>query len=104
MEPETWGKEEMRIYYALIREEKDTCYGVDFPDFPGCISAGDTIEETQANALKVLDFHAEGMVQDGIELPEPTGLDEILKDKDNRECPVLAIQVTLTDKWFNSNR
>ena len=32
-------------YIALVHKDKDTSYGVSFPDVPGCISAGDTFEE-----------------------------------------------------------
>jgi len=68
----------MKTYIALIRKEENSCYGVDFPDFPGCITAGNTVEAAQANAVSVLDFHIEGMVEDGDPLPKPSSLDAIL--------------------------
>ena len=42
----------MSTYAAFIRQEEGICYGVDFPDFPGCISAGDTIEEAEPTPMK----------------------------------------------------
>ncbi len=35
-------------------------------DVPGCISAGDTIDETLANGAEALAFHLEGMLEDGM--------------------------------------
>lgn len=86
----------MKHYIALIRKEKKSCYGVDFPDFPGCITAADTVEEAQARAVEVLDLHVDGMVEDGIPLPEATGLDQILEE--NGDKFVMAVQVPLADK------
>jgi len=42
----------MAIYIALVHKEKDSAYGVSFPDFPGCISAGDTLEEAASTPRK----------------------------------------------------
>jgi len=57
------------FYIALIHKDKDSAYGVSFPDFPGCISAGDTFDEVMAMGKEALGFHAEGMLEDGQELP-----------------------------------
>ena len=35
----------MATYIALLRKEKESDFGVDFPDFPGCITVGKTLEE-----------------------------------------------------------
>lgn len=94
----------MKTYIALIRKEKGSCYGVDFPDFPGCITAGETVEEAQANAVEVLDFHVDGMVEDGEPLPEPTHIDEILEDSDNLDNLILAVQIPLADKKKKKKR
>lgn len=88
----------MRQYIALIRKEKKSCYGVDFPDFPGCITSGDTVEEAQARAIEALDLHIDGMIEDGEPLPEATGLDAILEDPYNHEGLLLAVQVPLANK------
>ena len=88
----------MENYIGLIRKEHGTSYGLDFPDFPGCITAGDTVEEAQAQAIAVLDFHTDGMVEDGEPLPNATGLDTILEDPENLDGLVLAVQVPLADK------
>ncbi|MEX0922987.1 MAG: type II toxin-antitoxin system HicB family antitoxin [Rhodovibrionaceae bacterium] len=94
-----------KFYIALLRKEPDSCYGVDFPDFPGCITAGDNAEEAQRKAEEALQLHIEGMVEDGDEVPEPSSLDEVLADPENEgalavlvEAPVLddpAVKITL---------
>ena len=49
----------MRTYIALLRKDPDSDYGVDFPDFPGCVTAGSTLEEARAMAEEALAFHIE---------------------------------------------
>ncbi len=94
----------MKNYFALVRKENGSCYGVDFPDFPGCITAGETVEEAQANAVSVLDFHVEGMIEDGEPLPNSTSIDDILNDPENRDGLVLAVQIPLADKKKKKKR
>ena len=44
----------MTVYIALLRKDPDSDFGVDFPDFPGCITVGSTLEEARAMAAEVL--------------------------------------------------
>lgn len=67
-------------YVAFVHKDPDSSYGISFPDFPGCISAGDTIEEAVANGTEALSFHVRGMVADGEAIPEPRSPDDIAKD------------------------
>ena len=41
-------------YFAIIHEDRDSAVGVEFPDLPGCFSAGDTLDEAVANADEAL--------------------------------------------------
>jgi predicted RNase H-like HicB family nuclease len=66
---------------ALIHGEPGS-YGISFPDVPGCISAGATLDEALANGAEALTFHLEGMVEDGDEPPVPRTLDPIKADPD----------------------
>ena len=88
----------MKQYIALIRKEKGSCYGVDFPDFPGCITAADTLEEAQAMAVEVLAFHTEDMAEEGLPFPEPRSIDVILKAPQNKESLVVALLVPVEEK------
>jgi len=67
----------VRNYIALVRKDPDSAFGVEFPDFPGCISAGDTLDEVVRGAGESLQLHVEGMIEDGEAIPEPSALDSI---------------------------
>jgi|SRR5262245_41103814 predicted RNase H-like HicB family nuclease len=86
----------MRHYIALIHKEPRSDFGVSFPDFPGCISAGATLDEARANAEEALTLHIEGMVEDGEAIPEPSSLEQIMADPDNREG--VAVLIPLRDE------
>lgn len=64
---------------ALIHGEEGG-YGISFPDVPGCISAGDTIDETLANGAEALAFHLEGVLEDGDPMPTPRSVEAIKAD------------------------
>ena len=66
----------MSKYIGIIHKEPKSSYGVSFPDFPGCVTAGKTPEEAHAMAEEALQFHIEGMLEDGEKLPEPTSYAE----------------------------
>jgi predicted RNase H-like HicB family nuclease len=66
-------------YIALLRKEKGSDYGVEFPDFPGCVSAGRTLEEARKAAHEALELHLEGMAAEGQAIPEPSSLDAIFE-------------------------
>lgn len=70
-----------RHYPALIEPAASgTGFGVLFPDFPGCVSAGATAELALANASEALQFHLEGMAEDGAAIPDPSPLTAPLPD------------------------
>jgi predicted RNase H-like HicB family nuclease len=75
----------MARYIALIRKGADTDFGVDFPDLPGCISAGATLDEALAMAREALELHLGGMAAEGYEIPAPSSLEEIMADAENRD-------------------
>lgn len=67
-------------YIAFIHKDGDSSFGISFPDFPGCISAGDTFEKTMQQGREALSFHAEGLLEDGAPLPLPRSLDNVMAD------------------------
>jgi predicted RNase H-like HicB family nuclease len=83
----------MTHYIALIHKDAGSDYGVSFPDFPGCVTAGATLDEARAMAEEALAGHIEGMVEDGEVVPEPSSLDAIMTDPENRDG--VATLVTL---------
>ncbi len=69
----------MPHYIALIHKEADSSYGVSFPDVPGVITGGDTIDEAMSMAREVLEFAAEDWDADS-RFPAPRTIDELRAD------------------------
>ena len=67
-------------YVALLRKQTDSDFGVEFPDFPGCITAGLTLEDAHQMAAEMLLLHIEGLIKDDDITPEPSKLNNILTD------------------------
>jgi predicted RNase H-like HicB family nuclease len=91
---------------GLVHEE-DGNYGISFPDFPGCVSAGATLDEAVERGRATLAFHVEGMVEDGDSLPPIRTLEELRADKDYRAdakgAVVVAVPFELPGKSVRLN-
>lgn len=86
----------MPNYIAIVHKDDKTDFGVSFPDFPGCISAGRSIDEAKDMAQGALALHIRGMFEDGEQLPEPSKLEEIMADSDFADAVAYLI-VTVPD-------
>ncbi|MCE2482976.1 MAG: type II toxin-antitoxin system HicB family antitoxin [Alphaproteobacteria bacterium] len=64
--------QEARRYPALIGKDDDSDWNVEFPEFPGCVTAGGTLEEAAAFAREAPALHAHGMRADGEAVPAPS--------------------------------
>ena len=59
--------------YAIIIEKTDEgTYGGYAPDLPGVGVTGDTADEVRELLSKAIDFHLQGMREDGIDAPQPS--------------------------------
>jgi predicted RNase H-like HicB family nuclease len=59
--------------YAVIFEgDEQTGYSAYVPDLPGCIATGKTLEETRVRMRGAIEFHLQGMRDDGDPIPEPS--------------------------------
>lgn len=67
-------------YIAYLHKDAKSDYGVSFPDFPGCITAGSSLDEARRNAVEALSFHLAGMREDRDAVPEPSTLDDLRND------------------------
>ncbi|OPY70364.1 MAG: hypothetical protein A4E57_00640 [Syntrophorhabdaceae bacterium PtaU1.Bin034] len=56
--------------YLVIYEKSKRNYSAYSPDVPGCIATGKTLEETRKNMQEALKFHIEGLIEDGLPIPE----------------------------------
>jgi predicted RNase H-like HicB family nuclease len=81
----------MTAYLALLRKEPGSDFGVDFPDFPGCVTAGKTLEEARQMAAEALALHVEGMVEDREPIPAPSTLDAVMGDPQNRDAVAFLV-------------
>jgi len=73
----------MAVYIAMIHKDPGSDYGVSFPDFPGCVTAGRTLEEAREMASEALALHVGYMIETGRSLPEAKTLDAIVADPEN---------------------
>ncbi len=80
----------MTSFIGLIRKDADSDFGVDFPDFPGCVSARATLDEARRMAQEALELHVSGE-----ELPGPSSLEAIMADPENSDA--VAFLVTLQE-------
>lgn len=62
------------FYAAYVHVDPDGSASGSFPDVPGCYFAGDTFEETMADAKSALEAHVEFMIDSGLDVPESTGV------------------------------
>jgi predicted RNase H-like HicB family nuclease len=81
----------MRQYIALIHKDPDRDYGVSFPDLPGLITAGSTLDEARDMAAEALALHLEGMAQDGEAVPVPSSLEDVMATAENRDGVAVLI-------------
>jgi predicted RNase H-like HicB family nuclease len=83
----------MTAYIGLLRKDPNSNYGVDFPDFPGCVTAGRTLDDARRMAAEALAFHIEGMRADGDEIPAPSSLETIMADRRNKGAVAVLVDV-----------
>lgn len=81
----------MTAYIALLRKDVASDFGVEFPDFPGCVTAGRSLEEARHMAAEALDLHVKGLAEDGVAMPPPTGLDAIMTNPENRDAVAFLV-------------
>jgi predicted RNase H-like HicB family nuclease len=81
----------MAEYIALIHKDADSDFGVSFPDFPGCVTAGRTLDEARSMAAEALALHIEGMEADGEAIPEPSSLTAIMEERENRDAVAVLV-------------
>ena len=64
----------MKQRFAIVIEKAGDNYSAYAPDVPGCITVGDTIEETKRNMVEALEFHFEGLIEQGETPPHPVSV------------------------------
>jgi predicted RNase H-like HicB family nuclease len=57
--------------YAVIVEEGESSFGAQVPDLPGCVAVAETKEEVLELIQEAIEFHLEGLREDGSPIPPP---------------------------------
>ncbi len=65
--------------YLIVIEQTSTGYSAYSPDLLGCVSTGLTIEEVKENMKEAIQFHLEGMKEEGDPIPLPTATSSFLE-------------------------
>lgn len=90
-------------YIALIHKDRKSDYGVSFPDFPGCVTAGKTLEEAHRNAVDALTLHIEGMREDGESIPKSSALESLEKQAARSGAMLLLVNIPADEKTVRVN-
>jgi predicted RNase H-like HicB family nuclease len=85
-------------YIALIHKDPDSDYGVSFPDFPGCVTAGRTMEEAREMAEEALSLHIGGMLEDEQVIPVPSGLLSMLEQHEYADAVAILVPATVASQ------
>lgn len=64
----------MIIKFLVVIEKGENNYSAYSPDVSGCVATGKTVEKTLTNMKDALDFHLEGVIENGEKLPTPRSL------------------------------
>lgn len=67
------------MHYLVVVEQGIESFGVYVPDLPGCIAAGDTRAEVLTLIHEAIEFHLEGLREDGQSIPQPSSSSELIE-------------------------
>ncbi len=57
--------------FLIVIEQTESGYSSYSPDLPGCVSTGKTREEVKRNMREAIEFHVDGLREEGYPVPEP---------------------------------
>ena len=64
--------------YAIVLEKTEHNYSAYVPDLPGCVATGASLQDTENLIREAIKFHIEGLLEDGLPLPESTSVVEYM--------------------------
>jgi predicted RNase H-like HicB family nuclease len=85
-------------YIAYLHKDRTSDFGVSFPDFPGCVTAGKTLDEVRRLAPKALALHIQGMMEDGDPIPGPSTIDDLAGDPALKGAVAFLVKVDAGEK------
>lgn len=57
--------------YAIVIGKAGSNFSAYVPDLPGCVATGATVEEAESEIREAIEFHLDGMREDGTPIPPP---------------------------------
>ncbi len=67
------------MQYLVVVEKGPTSYGAYVPDLPGCVAAADSKDEVLTLIKEAIEFHLEGLKEDGQPIPSPASTSEVVE-------------------------
>ena len=67
------------IRYMVVIERGETSWGAHVPDLPGCVAVGETREEVVQLIREAIEFHIDGLKEDGLPVPTPSSEGEFIE-------------------------
>jgi len=67
------------MQYLVVVEKGPGSFGAYVPDLPGCIAAGDSKDEVLSLIKEAIEFHLEGLREDGQPIPSPSSTSEVVE-------------------------
>lgn len=65
--------------YLIIIEKINTGFSAYSPDLEGCVATGETKEEVEKTMHEGIEFHLDGLRQEGFEVPEPNSYSKYIE-------------------------
>jgi predicted RNase H-like HicB family nuclease len=86
------------MFYPIAIEQGNSqhAFGVAVPDIPGCFTAGDTLEQAIINAREAIEFHLEGLCEDGEDVPQASEAASLVTNPDYAGWIWAIIDVDIT--------
>ena len=68
-----------QMHYAIVIENAENNFSAYVPDLPGCVATGAAVEEAESQIREAIEFHLDGMREDGIAIPQPASRAEYVE-------------------------
>jgi len=65
--------------YMVVVERGETSWGAHVPDLPGCVAVAETRDEVLRLIRGAIEFHIDGLRQDGLPVPTPSSEGEFVE-------------------------
>ena len=91
-------------YPVVIHKDKNSDYGVTFPDIPGCFSVGTSIEEALTMSQEAAECHIEGMLLDSEPIPVPTSIESHRDNPDYKDGLWALVDIDISKLSLKAKR